>query len=131
MSSLALTVASSITRNQQRRRRKKAPTARTTDLVGAVHAEVREAGGGPPSVGAVPRHLRLVPHVDADADEQEGELGLDQHPGHLGLSKEDVVRPLERNPGLVVVLLRLLLLPLLLLLRLLLLLLLLLLSSAM
>lgn len=55
-------------------------------LVTAVHPEVREASGGPPPVWTLLGHLRLVPDVDADADEEEGELRLDQHPGHLGSS---------------------------------------------
>lgn len=74
-----------------------------TYLIAAVHSEVREASSRPPPVGALLGHLRLVPDVDADADQEERELRLDKHPGHLRPSQEDVVRPLERDTGLLVV----------------------------
>lgn len=64
-------------------------------LIGGIRPEVPEASGLPSAVGTLLGHLRHVPNIDPDADEQKGKLGLDQHPGHLGPPQEDVVRPFE------------------------------------
>lgn len=63
-------------------------------LIRGICTELRETGRRSSSVGALPRHVGLLPHVDADADQQERQLCLDQDSRHFAIAKEDIVGPL-------------------------------------